>query len=281
MSGTTTPPAPAPAPAPAAPPAAPWYQGKVDDVTVGMWQSNGWDPKDPATVAIAASKAFADANKFNGAPADRLLKLPAEAGDPEWDGVYQRLGKPKDMAEYDFKAVKFADGAELDPAAEAFLRDAAFKANISKEAAAGFAAGLVKFLEGAEAGEATERAAALQTQQAELARSWGVNMEANKFLARQGALALGLTEAEVAGLENSAGYAKTMEALRRVGVMNGEAKYISGSGQTQGGVMTREQAMARRAELKSDPQWNQRFLGGDKTAQREMLALNTLIVGAS
>jgi hypothetical protein len=98
-------------------------------------------------------------------------------------------------------------------------------------------------------------------------------------VASQGAKALGLDEEMVNALEKTAGYAKTMDALRRVGVMNKEDRYIAGSVPANGGVMTREQASSRMAQLKADPSWTRKLMTGDNEAGREFSNLSLLISG--
>ena len=91
---SAAPPAPAPTPAPAVPPApaAAWWQGKVDEATAGYFKNRGWDGKSADEVAILAANAHREAEKFIGAPADKLVRLPAQPNDEAgWREVYSRL----------------------------------------------------------------------------------------------------------------------------------------------------------------------------------------------
>ena len=72
---------------------------------------------------------------------------------------------------------------------------------------------------------------------------------------------------------------RVMEAMRRVGQSLGEDKYVAGSGSSSGGVMTRDQAVARKAELMADRAWGKSYLEGDVAKAREMTALNVIIAG--
>src|ERR1019366_997517 len=114
-----------------------------------------------------------------------------------------------------------------------------------------------------------------------LVANWGANMATNTFIAQQGAKALGLTDTEIDALQNVAGYAKTMEAMRRVGELNGEGRYVASGNSGGPKIMTQEAAQARRTELMNDTAWKARFLAGDAEAKREMTGLNTLITGSS
>ena len=75
-------------------------------------------------------------------PANEIVRLPKDPAAPEWDGVYQRLGRPAKAEEYDFSAVKFQDGSALDDAFVGLVRDAAFKNGLSNEKAADLAASI-------------------------------------------------------------------------------------------------------------------------------------------
>ncbi len=101
------------------------------------------------------------------------------------------------------------------------------------------------------------------------------------FVARQAAQALGIDPATVQTLENAIGYDKVMEMFRNVGARIGEDKYVQGGGSNGqgGGAMTQGQAMARKTELMADKGWVSKYLAGDAAAQREMTALNTMIIG--
>ena len=262
-------------------PVANWYDGKASPEDLGLWQNKGWTATDPVAVALAATKAYQEAQKFVGVPHDELLRLPKNPVAPEWQGVWDRLGVPKDAAAYDLKDVKFADGEPLDANAEAFIRGAAIKAHITAGAMPEFAHDLVKFMDGQEASDAAETAAHLAAERAALQQNWGTNFEVNKFVAAQGAKALGLGDDVLSALESTAGYAKTMEALRRVGTLNKEDNFVQGGFPGAAGIMTKEQAGARMVELKRDPVWVGKLMTGDASAVREFNSLSVVMAGSN
>lgn len=258
--------------------AKPWYDG-ADAELVGHIQTKGWHDLEPGKAALAAIQAHREAEKYIGAPADRLIKLPASAEDEAgWADVFKRLGAPEKPEGYDFSDIKVND-EPVDPALVQFFRDQAVKLHLPAAAAPALLADYLKHQDGIGAAAAAEKTAKLAEEHKTLEANWGKNMEANKFIARKGAEKLGLDAAAVDALEGVVGYAKTMEALRKVGEISGEAKFIGGSGQTQDGIMTREQATARKAELMADQAWVKRYMDGGAPEGREMTALLTLIVG--
>jgi hypothetical protein len=254
-----------------------WYAG-ADAELIGHIQTKGWHDLTPDKAALAAIQAHREAEKFVGVPADRIIKLPATPEDPAWADVYGRLGAPKTAAEYDFSSVKVND-EPADPALVEFFRTQAAALHLPKDAAPALLDAYLKHQNGIGAAAAAEKTAKLAEEHKVLDANWGANAEANKFLARKGAEKLGLDATAVDALEGVVGYAKTMEALRKVGEISGEAKFIGGNGMTQDGIMTREQAVARKAELMADGAWTKRYMDGGSAEAREMTALLTLIVG--
>src|SRR5262245_12857628 len=271
-----TPPTPPPAPTP---PAAPWYEGKADAELIGHWDNKGWKKDDPAAIAIEASKAARELQKHFGVPADQLLKLPKAEDTAGWDAVHQRFGKPAEAKEYDLSTVKFADGAELEIGFVDTMRAALHKAHVAKDAAPEVVKAVVKYLGDADAAEAADFAARLQTDRTALQQEWGTNFEFNRLTAMQGAKRLGIDQAMVEAIEKVAGYRKTMELFHRIGASTNEDTFVTTS--VDGAVTTANGAKARIEELRADKAWVDRYLKGDRVAVTEMNNLLILQHGAA
>ena len=259
----------------------PWYAGVpgVDQEMVGHWTNKGWLAKDPKEIVVEATKAWKEAERFVGAPANELVRIPKEGADEaSWNKVWQRFGKPADAKEYDFSTAKYADGRAPEDKFLDAMRQTAFRLNMPKATAAEFTREVVKYMDSVDTSERTEVSAKFETEKTALAKNWGANMEANLFVAKRAAQALGVDPDTVAALEKQVGYAKVMEMFRSIGTKIGEDKFITGSGNTANSVMTREQAVARKADLMKDTLWVQKYMKRDAEAIREMTALNTLIV---
>ena len=255
-----------------------WFNGQDAEIT-GYIQNRGWDKLDPAAAALAATKAHQEASKLIGAPPDQVLRLAKPDDAVGTNAMWQRLGKPADAKGYDLTQVKFADGSPLDqPFLDAFTA-AAHNAHLPKDAAIQVAQAVVKFMDNADLTEATERTAAVEADKALLAKNWGANMNANLIVAQNAARALGIEPETVAALESVVGYSKVMEMFRNIGTKIGEDKYVGSGGQGGGGVMTRDQAVSRKAELMTDNAWAKRYLDGGAAENREMQALLRLITG--
>jgi hypothetical protein len=263
--------------------AKPWYDGVpgFDQEMLGHLQNRAWDKKAAPEVAVEAIKAWKSAERLVGVPSEQVLRVPKDAADEAgWSAVWSRLGKPKEAKEYDFSAIKFSDGTPLDDAFAESARQWAFKFNLPKDAATGITQEFAKFLDTADTSEKTEREAKLVEQKAALKKNWGANEAANMFTAGRAATALGVAPETVAALEGVIGYDKIMDMFLSIGQKIGEDKFVrSDAPGSKGGPMTREQAIAKRTDLMSDPVWVKAYQDGDKARLREMMGLNSIITG--
>jgi hypothetical protein len=260
-----------------APPAA-WHAGAEAEV-MGHWQTQGWDLTNPLTVATAATKVARDyAAQFGGAAPNEIIRMPKAGDEAGARAMWQRLGVPPDVNGYDLSAIKFADGTDLDEGFVSSFRAAAHKLNIPKDQAVGLAQEVVRYMEGAEAAETAASVAKNLEESTALRTNWGKNWDVNMHVAKQAALKLGFTEDQINGLQKTVGYARTMETFRNLGMSQGEGRFLEG-GANGGGVFTKEQAVAKKAELMKDTPWVQKYLSGDSAAKNEMTQLNTIIVG--
>lgn len=245
-----------------------WAQ--FDTETQGAFKNKGWDTKSPAEAAREALKSYREVESHIGVPKDQILRMPKDAADEAgWKALFGRLGVPADAKGYDFKEVKFADGKDMDATFVDAIAPALLAAGVSKDRAPEVLKAVVKFMDGAEQNSTAEKTAKLATERDKIASSWGPNQEANKFIVKQAVQKLGLTEEIVGALENTAGYANTMQALLKIGQMMGEDKFIQTPPGGPPGVMSREQAEARMKELKGDAQWVNKVNNGDANANRE------------
>lgn len=264
---------PAPAPAPAA-----WHVG-VEAEVLGHWQNKGIKLDSPRDVAIEMTKAARAAQAHVGAPPELIVRLPKEANDEAgWKAVYNRLGVPNEAKDYDLSAVKRADGKDIDAGLADALRPAMLSARVAKDRAGDVVAAVVKHLDGVAAEQKAQDTVKLTEQKAALDKNWGANAPAFKFIASQAAQKLGVPPETVAALEGVIGYDKIMELFYKVGRSLGEDKYVNGE-QPNSGIMSKDQATARKSELMKDSAWVAKHNGGDAAARREMRALNIIITG--
>lgn len=268
-------------PTPTPTPTAPWYAG-ADAETVGYLQTKGLAEKTAKEAALAAIASHRQAEKFIGAPADKLIRLPKDASDAEaYATMYDRLGVPKEAKGYSFEGIKFKDGSDLDEGFTTFMADRALKNHLTPAQAKQLATDLVEFMGGAEERELADHTASLDAERAKLKANWTpANFDQNMVTARNAAAALKVTPEEVEALQGVVGYARVMEMFRQIGTRIGEHRFVENPGNPgSGNVMTREQAVSRKGELMRDNNWREGYLKGDTEKNREMLALNAIITG--
>lgn len=246
----------------------------------GAFKNKGWDQKTPAEAAAEAMKSYNEAERHIGIPKDQILRMPKGPDDAEgWKALRTRLGAPEAADKYDFSEIKFADGTELDEGFTSAMRNALFARGTPTEDAKGIVKDVVSFLEGAETASSAEQTAALTADKQKLVTSWGPNKEANEFIVRQAVMKLGLDEGVVNALEKASGYEPTMQALLKIGQMMGEDKFVTNRESPTKGVLTREQAMARKQQLRADSDFVSRFNADNYQAIEEMNALDRIIAG--
>ena len=265
-----------------APPPAPWYGTTTPPEIVAHLQTHGWDKLSPTEAALKAAQSHFSAAKLIGRDPATLLSIPKNAADEAgWNTVYEKLGVPKDVTAYKFEGVKFADGKELDKPFTDWLAQQSLALKLDPNRAQQFAQNIVKHMDSIDAGETAEATATMAEEKAALQKNWGKNWDANLFVAKRAAEALGITPDTVNALQKmeGVGYAKVMEMFRTIGEKMGEDTFVRNSAAPGGGVMSKDQAVARRAELMSDRAWVERYSAGGKTELREMMAVNAIIIG--
>lgn len=265
----------APAAAPAAPAAnAPWY-GSADPETLG-WMENKGFKQDSLTPELALKVIHNNRSleKLMGAPADRLLKLPAaDAAPEEWNGVFAKLGKPAEAAGYEIPLPE--KGA--DPAFAEWAKSAFFESDMTKAQAARLTEKWNGYV--AKATEAAENAF-LEKANAEvqaLKGEWGAAFEKHTAIAKQAAKAFGVDEATMDKLERGMGSAAMLKFFHNIGAKIGEDSF-EGAGSTPSfnGVYTPEGAKSKIAELQRDSAWTSRYLAGGKVELDEMRRLQEM-----
>ena len=254
--------------------AEPWYKG-ADDETVGYITNRGLDKKTPAEAALATIKSHREATARLGAPPDQLIRLPKDASDEKgWNEFYTKLGKPAKPEDYDLKAATEAGAGD---GFVNFAREFAFKNNLTKAQGEELAKQFVAYAE--KSGQTDQQAAleAIEVERVALKKDWGPNWDANRIIAREAAVKLGITPEAVAALEKAAGYGSAMSALLKMGLALGEGRFVTS--ETTGNVMTASGAKERIAELKKDDAWVKKYIAGDVQARKEMTNLIRMSVG--
>jgi hypothetical protein len=222
--------------------------------------SKGWN-KPASEVVTGIAQAYREAQKFIGSDPSALMKLPKDATDPSYQGIYDRvvgMGLPKTAEEYSFADVRFKNGSTLDAEDTAFLRDIAVKNKLSPTQARAVATDLVARLDNDAAAGAGNDLAAKAANDTALRAAWSSEYDQKAFSASKTVDALAALGIKVSldGLD-VAGNIAAHNGLVALSASLNEAAIHRGGGivtdPTTG--MTPEAARARFDELKQDHTW--------------------------
>lgn len=256
-----------------------WLTGAEPEL-IGHVQNRKWDTLTSDQAALEGVRAHFNSEKMLGVPAERVIKLPANADDKEgWAAAYSKLGAETDPKNYDFAGLKFKDGTEVPKQLEDTLRALAFANHLSKDAAKTFAQSILKTVDDIDDQDAVINQGKATEQMAKLKTNWpGDQFNLNMALAKDFATKLGPQYASaVTALEGQVGYADVMSLFHRLGTGSSEAPF-HGQGKNPGVQnLTRDQAVAKKNSLKQDPDFIRRWHGGGAAEGAEMLALNGII----
>lgn len=260
-----------------------WWEGKAgsDAILIGYLQNKGLHDKTPEETAIAVAKMHMEAEKFVGAPADQLIRLPKDRADQAaWQGVWDKLGALKDGVNPDYSTAA-VNGKSIPKDIQDLATLIGYRTHMTPEGAIFAAQEIQKYIDKDIAKFGEERDAKLAVAKDALAKEWGVNFNGNTVVAENAMRALGVTPEQQKAAEGVIGYDKFMEMFRQIGVRMGEDKFVSNAN-TSGlpTQKTREQVVQRIAELKNDKAWVDRYLNGGKGSPeaKEMLNLQQLLL---
>jgi len=244
----------------------------------GFFALKGWDKKPATTAARELAQSYRELEKFTGVPKDQILRFPKDANDVEnWNILRERMGVPKDVKDYDFTAVKFGDGSDLDEPFVEMMRKAALDNGIPKDAALELTKRFVQFMDDTDKADAVTSQAATAREFDDLKKSWGTNFESNTFIANQAAEKIGLTKDFIENaIRGGASRLQLSQGFLKLGVAMGEDKFVRNpSDQTN--ALTVESAKAQLDALQNDTAWTARLSNGDARAMEQFHALTSIM----
>ena len=247
---------------------APWFGAEADADTKAFVESKGWDSP------TAAIRSYRQLEQYLGADkAGRGVVWPKDEADAEgWAAIRSRLGVPEKPDGYKLEVPEGEDGA-FAKAAAPILHELGISAKQAE--------GLVKFVNDYAKTQREQFETGLDgqvRQQAEdLEREWGAAYKQNMEVARRGARALGLEEADLDAMETSLGYKRTIEVMNKIGQKLGEDTFAGEGGQPR--ALSPAAAGERLNQLRADQDWVTRVLNGDRKAIDEKDALEAAQLG--
>jgi hypothetical protein len=273
--------------------ATPWYQGKVDAEAVGFWQRKGYDITDPVKVATELTKGYSGAERLIGVPPEELIRIPKpNAAELDVRAFWNKVGVPPEAKDYDFSAVKFSDGKELEQSFSDTVRNLFHAGRVPKDRAADIVKGMVAYMEGRDKADAAEVTATVQREREALDANWGQQKPRNMLIAQDALTKVG----QSAGLSpeqikkgwdaltnvGGIGASHALEMLRVIGTRMGEPGGLIGGGPGAAGdpaLLSKEAAKQEIDALKRDTAFQQRLLNGDATERKRWDNLHRTWIG--
>jgi len=239
-----------------------WYQAFPEEVR-GLVETKGWQSP------VDAIQSYTNLEKFLGADkAGRGLVVPKDdAGADEWSQVYDRLGRPKDPADYKLPVPEGSDGAFAQEAAKTF-----HELGLTAKQAQQLTEWFNDKSAGAMASQQTETAQSAEMQMNELQQEWGKEFDSNIEAGRRAARQFGVGEEMLSKMEGAIGTKEMLKFFANVGKGMGEDGFVEGGGSGKFG-MSPEAARVRINNLKGDASWTAKYLGGDAGAKEELARL--------
>lgn len=268
-------PAPGAVAAPAAPaPQTSWYEG-FDQDTVAWLDNRGVTKLGEKEALKNLTEGFRNAQKFIGAPPDKLLRMPdfEKADKAELDQFYTKLGRPADPSGYE---IELPEGSPTD-FAESFKKTAHELGLTQAQAKA-----LVNWNneQGQQMTQAQLQAyqESVQRDEMTLKAEWGVAYDQQIAAAQRAAHGLGLNAEQIDAMEKSMGFSNLMKMMSKIGSKLGEDKFVGSESQTSS-ILTPSAAKEKIAQLTNDKEWVKKYLNGNVEARAEMDRLQRLSLG--
>lgn len=231
-----------------------WVEGLDPDLQ-NYLGNKGW--KDPKEVL----EGYRNLEKLHGAGPDKLLKLPDTLEGEEARATWERLGAPKEAADYKFE---LSENVGDEKFAEE-LKSLAHKHSIPRSKFEGLIKDLSAATDEKMKAFGEERQIELKNQENELRTEWAGEYDKNSNIADLAAKSLGFTPEEIDAIGATLGPAKAMKMLHRLGTATGEAKFAeAGGGRTE--VKTPETAKAEINDLIRDQDFQHKLRLKDSDA---------------
>ena len=232
----------------------------------------------PPSAAVAAYKAFREAEARLGVPASEVLRMP-KADDPiSQKAFWEKLGTPVSPDGYKLSKLAFSDGTSPEPAFQDAVHAAAMETRIPASMLEAFMTKMLPHMEQEGRNEQTPPRPPRSLTRKALEAEWGADLAKNKFAAGRAMDTLGVPGDVVEAMQGALGYQGVMNHFLKLANMMGEGRFVEGGGHTA--TPTKEGATAQLKALMSDPAWAARWASGGAAEIKQKSDLIAQIVGA-
>lgn len=252
----------------------PWFDGLAEPIKAHI-TNQGLDKEEAPAAAAKLAQSHYAAQRLIGVPPEQLVRLPKDVSDPAYAEAYNRVasaGAYKEPEKY-----VFPEGTPEDVVAKA--RETAVALGLPQHVATAMASRMATEAAQATIKATADREAAVGASQMALRHAWGTNYDLNLFKATKAAEAAGWDKPAIDAMQAAVGSDKTMNLLLNLASKMGEADILRSGGQVAPPTLTRDQALARRAEILTSASQRKFTPQEYEAAQKEIMALAVAIVG--
>ena len=187
-----------------------WY-GSFSEDNQAIVNKNGWVDKGPETVVQAYGELHA---LLGNRDMDGYLKLPE--GDDKWDDVWNKLGRPEDISGYPTVQPP-EDHLENDPTA-AWLAKVAHGAGLTAKQYETILTGYYEdFTKQVQTQKEADYEKEVQAGETKMREEWGAKFGENYAIGNAAVKAFGITEDEMAGLQEILGTFRVGQLMLEMG----------------------------------------------------------------
>lgn len=212
-------------------------------------------------------KSYRNLEKFAGG-SKNLVELPSADAEPEsMEQFFNKLGRPETADQYSFKAPE-----GVDPSVDGWFRGTAHEIGLTDQQAGKLYESYNQMA--AQQMEAAAGNVELQSEQdlRNLQKEWGRDYQKNLDQGQIAVRALGYDQESLAGIEAKLGTGEMIKLFANIGSKMGEDSFRSGDNSGGFGT-TGAEARMQIDNLKTDKQFMDQYLSGDKAAVAKMTRL--------
>lgn len=216
--------------------------------------------------------------KLQGMPQDRILKLPEKSDDPNWNNVYDRLGKPKEAKDYQVEVPKEYG----DPDFAEWSKKLFHENNLTRAQGESIAKKWNEYVGNKRQADIQMRQDNIAKQETTLKKDWGAAYEQNSRVADRAVQLFGDKAASVLkAVGDAVGMAEGMKILHALGTKLGEDSFVSSDTRSNGfgdRAYSPSEARAEIGRLRQDQDFLRRYLSGGREEVEKMNRLHEYLV---
>ena len=236
-----------------------WYS-QLSEETRGFVETKGWQSPDDVVQSYTNLEKLLGADKSG-----RGVVMPKEdAAAEEWGKFYDRLGRPKSADEYNLPVPQGDTGDFAKKAAGKF-----HELGITAKQAQSLAEWWNMNADEMQSSQVNQQMQNAEMEMNVLQSEWGKEYDANIEAARRATRQFGVKEQMLEKIENAIGTREMLKLFANIGKGVGEDSFVD-SGKTGAFGISPEAARVRIGQLKADPEWSSKYLGGNADAKAEL-----------